>query len=138
MRWIVFGALIVASYLFLFVANNTVVAEPEMEALVPIPNVSLFEKPRKYGRDQAVQVIEAHGYSRVSELKQGRIGIWRGSAVRYGQRAEVEVDRQGNFYDWNRLRIGVLSIGEARRNNCIDRSAGFFKGGWWTYGRRVG
>jgi len=45
---------------------------------------------------QATSRIEAQGYSKISDLKKDKDGVWRGKAVKGGRTMDVSVDFQGN------------------------------------------
>jgi len=45
---------------------------------------------------QAKSQIEAKGYTRVSGLKKGKDGVWRGKGTKDGHAGPVSVDYQGN------------------------------------------
>ena len=56
----------------------------------PAPGANSFTETQARSR------IEAQGYMSVGELTKDADGVWRGSAMRNGQKVEVALDYQGN------------------------------------------
>lgn len=56
----------------------------------PAPGANSFTEAQARAR------IEAQGYTSVSQLTKDADGIWRGAAMRNGQKVEVALDYQGN------------------------------------------
>jgi hypothetical protein len=46
--------------------------------------------------DQAKKQIEAKGYTKVTNLKKDKAGVWRGTAMKDGNSGPISVDYQGN------------------------------------------
>jgi hypothetical protein len=99
MRHYLVGKIFIALHFVIFVFSIAVITEPALAAQGEESVASVGENPGRYDREQAKEVIEAHGYYNVRELTQDKMGVWRGTAIRYGQTVNVRVDQQGNFYD---------------------------------------
>ncbi|WP_374450125.1 PepSY domain-containing protein [Stella sp.] len=57
----------------------------------PAPGANSFTETQARAR------LEDQGYTAVSGLTKDKDGIWRGSAMRNGQKVEVALDYQGNI-----------------------------------------
>ncbi|MEQ9447276.1 MAG: hypothetical protein RLN70_00025 [Rhodospirillaceae bacterium] len=64
------------------------------------------ERPWRYDKERARDVIEAHGYYNVQGLVQNHVGTWRGTATRYGRTMIVDVTQKG-FFDEYPLAAGA-------------------------------
>ena len=91
--------LAISSSLAAFAAGTAVAAEPILETLAERSATPGSETIGSDDWGQVRKVIEAYGYDHVSGLAQDQMGVWRGTAVRYGRLANLEIDQNGNFYD---------------------------------------
>jgi hypothetical protein len=82
-----------------FAQDNPAQTEPQNPAVksmhdnnssTPVAGANSFT------RGEAVKQIEAKGYTHVTKLKKDKSGVWRGMAMKDGQKGPISVDYQGN------------------------------------------
>lgn len=71
-------------------ANPAVKGMHDNNASMPVAGANSFTK------GEAKKQIEAKGYTHVMSLKKGKDGVWRGMAMKDGQKGPISVDYQGN------------------------------------------
>jgi hypothetical protein len=70
--------------------NSAVKSEDTNNANAPVKGANSFTM------SEARSHIEAKGYTKVTKLKKDNAGVWRGTAMKDGQKVHVSVDYQGN------------------------------------------
>jgi hypothetical protein len=70
--------------------NPAVKAMTDNNSSTPVAGANSFTK------GQAKSQIEAKGYTHVMSLKKDKSGVWRGMAMKDGQKGPISVDYQGN------------------------------------------
>jgi hypothetical protein len=68
-----------------------------------------------YTEGEAKSRIEKMGFANISDLKKDDHGVWRGKAMKNGQRVDVSLDYQGNV---------VEGSGSTAPNNAARGAAG--------------
>jgi membrane protease subunit (stomatin/prohibitin family) len=71
-------------------SNPAVKAMHDNNSTTPVAGANSFTK------GEATKQIEAKGYTNVSGLKKDQSGVWRGMAMKDGQKGPISVDYQGN------------------------------------------
>jgi hypothetical protein len=70
--------------------NPAVKAMHENNSSAPVAGANSFTK------GEATKQIEAKGYTHVTRLMKDKSGVWRGMAMKDGQKGPISVDYQGN------------------------------------------
>ncbi len=70
--------------------NPAVKSVTQNNSSMPVAGANSFT------RGEAIKQIEAKGYTHVAGLKKDKSGVWRGTAMKDGQKGKVSVDYQGN------------------------------------------
>jgi hypothetical protein len=70
--------------------NPAVKSTNENNASAPVAGANSFTK------GEAMKQIEAKGYTHITKLKKDQSGVWRGMAMKDGQKGQISVDYQGN------------------------------------------
>ena len=70
--------------------NPAVKSMNENNSSTPVAGANSFTK------GEAAKQIEAKGYTHVTKLKKDKSGVWRGMAMKDGQKGPISVDYQGN------------------------------------------
>ena len=71
-------------------SNPAVKGVHENNSASPVAGANSFT------RGEAESQIKAKGYTRVTGLRKGKDGVWRGKATKDGKTGPVSVDYQGN------------------------------------------
>jgi hypothetical protein len=70
--------------------NPAVKAMHDNNSSTPVAGANSFTK------SEAIKQIEAKGYTHVTKLTKDGSGVWRGMAMKDGQKGPISVDYQGN------------------------------------------
>jgi hypothetical protein len=100
MRLLVIASIACLTSATAFAPNTTPAQQGPQNSAVKSMDANTSSAPVKgansFTHAEAVSRIHARGYSHVASLRKDASGIWRGTAVKDGQKVPVSLDFEGN------------------------------------------